>query len=615
MRFSYALLASIAAVSLVPAAALANTKPEVAADRSVAEAEKADAIYSQIFKELVTDSPETMTALGLDQTPKGSWAKELLDDRSLEAQEKDIDRSDRWLRLLNGVERRDLSGMDRVNYDSVRFQFALDAEAARRFPYGIRGVPKPYVVSQQNGAYQDIPDLLRSQHSIATEADAQAYLKRLTAFAGALDQETHQIDHDATKGIYPPSFIIDRTVALLRQIREGRAKDSELVSSLEERAAAAGLSGDWGANASTIVAQEVFPALDRQIAALARLKSQASSDGGVWRFPEGDKYYAFALRYYTTTDLTADQIHQMGLEQVDKISAEIDRILTAQGMVDGTVGQRLAKLGAQADQLYPDDDAGKAELLQDLNKQIAHVSELLPRYFGTLPKTGVEIRRVPKLTEDGAPGGYYMSPSLDGSRPGAYYINLRDTAEWPRWTLPTLTYHEATPGHHFQIALQQESTRIPVLRQVMSYSAFTEGWGLYAEQLADELGAYQHDPLGRVGYLQSQLFRATRLVVDTGIHSKKWSREKAIKYMVDTLGDPVSTVTTEVERYIANPGQATSYKVGHNTIAALRESAKRRLGDHFDIRAFHDIVLMTGAMPLAVLEQLVSDWVDSQLQS
>ena len=233
----------------------------------------------------------------------------------------------------------------------------------------------------------------------------------------------------------------------------------------------------------------------------------------------------------------------------------------------------------------------------------------LPDYFGILPKASVEIRRVPPAIEAGAPGGYYQGPSLDGSRPGAYYINLRDTAEWPKWTLPTLTYHEAIPGHHLQITLSTEAEGIPMIRKLIGFSAYSEGWGLYAEQLADEMGVYAEDPWGRLGYLQSLLFRATRLVVDSGLHHKKWSREDGIKYMVETLGDQESSVTSEVERYAVWPGQASSYKVGHTEWVRLREEARAELGDRFDIRSFHDTALASGGMPLDVLKTVVGTWV------
>ena len=243
-----------------------------------------------------------------------------------------------------------------------------------------------------------------------------------------------------------------------------------------------------------------------------------------------------------------------------------------------------------------------------LNAQMVAMQARMPDYFGRLPKSPCDIKRVPKAIEAGAPGGYYQSPALDGSRPGAYYINLRDTAEWPSWTLPTLTYHEATPGHHHQIALQQENADTPMLMKILGFSAYTEGWGLYAEQLADEMGAYEDDAWGRIGYLQSLMFRAARLVVDSGLHHKRWSREQGIRYMVDTLGDQESSIATEVERYCVWPGQASSYKVGHTKWVELREDARRDLGDKFDIRAFHDTGLNAGGVPLTVLERVIGDW-------
>ena len=302
----------------------------------------------------------------------------------------------------------------------------------------------------------------------------------------------------------------------------------------------------------------------------------------------------------------------MGLEQVAELSARADGLLRAEGMTQGTVGERIAAMGKDQRFIYPNTDEGKAALLADLNLQMQDMQERLPEYFGRIPKSPVEVRRVPVFTEAGAPGGYYQGPALDGSRPGAYYINLRDTAEWPKWTLPTLTYHEASPGHHHQIALQQENDEAPLLLKILGFSAYSEGWGLYAEQLADEMGVYADDPWGQIGYLQSLMFRATRLVVDSGLHHKRWSREQAIRYMVDTLGDQESAVTTEVERYAVWPGQASSYKIGHTEWVRMRAAAKAALGDRFDIRGFHDTGLAVGGVPLTVLDGVITDWVASQ---
>jgi len=378
--------------------------------------------------------------------------------------------------------------------------------------------------------------------------------------------------------------------------------------SLARRTAEKNISGDWAARAQAILAGEVYPAIQRQADALKTVRPGATHDGGVWRLPKGEDYYRFGLKYFTTSSMTPDEVHQMGLEQVAEISARTDALLKAQGMTQGTVGERVAALGKDPRFVYPNTDEAKDELIKELNAQMVAMQARMPDYFGRLPKSPCDIKRVPKAIEAGAPGGYYQSPALDGSRPGAYYINLRDTAEWPKWTLPTLTYHEAVPGHHFQIALQQEKPDTPLLMKVMGFSAYSEGWGLYAEQLADEIGAYENDPFGQIGYLQSQMFRAARLVVDSGLHHKRWSREQGIRYMVDTLGDQESSIATEVERYCVWPGQASSYKVGHTTWVKLREDAKRRLGSRFDIKGFHDTGLNLGGVPLTVLERTMNAW-------
>ena len=302
--------------------------------------------------------------------------------------------------------------------------------------------------------------------------------------------------------------------------------------------------------------------------------------------------------------MTPDEVHAVGLEQVASISAEIDTILKAQGMTEGTVGQRIDALNKDPAQLWPNTDEGKAALIESLNRQVAALDPLLPRLFGRLPRTGVEVRRVPPAIEAGAPGGYYQGPPLDGSRPGAYYINLRDTANWPKFSLPTLTYHEASPGHHLQVALQRETESLPAWRRANGFSAYNEGWALYAEAVAaDDLDVYADDPLGRVGFLMSYLFRAVRLVVDTGLHHKRWSREQAVDYMVASGAKPVNAANSEINRYCAMPGQACAYKIGHTVIARLRDEAAARRG--FDLRTFHDAVLANGSLPLSVLENVM----------
>jgi uncharacterized protein (DUF885 family) len=312
--------------------------------------------------------------------------------------------------------------------------------------------------------------------------------------------------------------------------------------------------------------------------------------------------------------MTPDEIHQMGLDLIEQLHGEMDTILQSQGLTRGTIAERVQSIGRRPDQQYPSTDAGRAQLLAALNAQVQAIRARMPEVCGTLAQANLEIKRVPEYTEAGAPGGYYQNAALDGSRPGAYYINLRDPAtEWPKFTLPTLTYHEGIPGHHWQISIQQESGSLPFIRSaLLGFNAYAEGWGLYAEQLADEMGMYANDPFGRVGYLQSAAFRASRLVCDTGLHAKRWTREQAIDSMMQATGDQRSNVTTEIERYCVWPGQACGYMVGRQAINRMRDAARQTLGDRFDIKGFHDTILTNGSTPLSVTEQLVNEWASSQ---
>ncbi len=559
----------------------------------------------RVFQDLVMTSPEFLTALGLDKGAMAA-AKSQLDDRSQAKIDADEIKFNGFMDELNAIDRSALSGRDAVNYDTVKF-FGDTQKIAQEFAYGTGN--SPYTVYQLGGAYQNIPDFLDSQHQIETAEDAEAYLARLAAFPTALDQETERMLADFAAGAVPPDFVIDKTLLQLANLHDTPAAESIMTTSVQRRTSEKGIAGDWAARAERIVAGEIYPALLRQADAFKVRRAEAVHDAGVWRLPDGEAWYSYGLRNSTTTTMTGEEVHQMGLEQVAELTARADALLRAEGMTQGTVGQRIAAMSQDQRFIYPNTDAGKEQLLADLNLQMQDMQARLPDYFGRIPKSPVEVRRVPVFTEAGAPGGYYQGPALDGSRPGAYYINLRDTAEWPKWTLPTLTYHEASPGHHHQIALQQENDDAPMLLKILGFSAYSEGWGLYAEQLADEMGVYADDPWGQIGYLQSLMFRATRLVVDSGLHHKRWSREQAIRYMVDTLGDQESAVTTEVERYAVWPGQASSYKIGHTEWVRLRENAKATLGDRFDIKGFHDTGLAVGGVPLTVLDEVITDWV------
>ena len=568
------------------------------------------ALMGGIVQTFLLQSPETLTGLGMDKGPMAAM-KSRLDDRSQTKINADRAVFRGQMDQLKAIDRSALPATEGVYYDTLDF-FGSTQIMGERFPYGGGGAPAPYTISQLTGSYQSLPDFLDTQHSIETAEDAEAYLSRIAAFPTALDQETARMQADFAAGAVPPDFVIDKTLLQLANLYETAADKMVLTTSVVRRTAEKNIAGDWGARAQRIVEGEVYPALRRQADAMRARRADATHDAGVWRLPDGEAYYDWGIRSYTTSTLSGAEIHALGLEQVAALSARADGLLKAQGLTQGTVGERIAALGSDPAQLYPNTDAGKEQLLADLNAQMADMAKRLPQYFGRIPASSVEIRRVPVFIEAGAPGGYYNSPALDGSRPGAYYINLRDTAEWPRMQLPTLTYHEASPGHHHQIALQQEQADRPLLMKVLGFSAYSEGWALYSEQLADEMGVYADNPIGQIGYLQSLLFRATRLVADSGLHHKRWSREQTIRYMVETLGDSETAVTTEVERYCVWPGQASSYKVGHNKWVELRSRAQAALGDRFDIRAFHDAGMNAGGVPLTVLDKVMSDWIASR---
>jgi len=586
---------------LLTAAATAVAAPSLAqAAAAVSDADtRLNALLDGWFEADIDESPERATNLGLDKGARAGLSSKL-SEAGPDAIRKDRDKAiSRWAEL-RAFDQTGLSEAGTLNYAIASFGRQTSAETAR-FAYGAGpGRPSPYVVTQLSGGYFSMPDFMDNQHRIEDAAGADAFLSRLDAFAGVLDGETAKIREDAGQGVIPPDFIIDRMLPQIRTLRDTSAADMSMIKSLARKAGALNLSG-YDARAVALVDQKIKPALARQIEALEKIRPDAVHDAGVWRLPDGEAFYAAGLKSNTTTTLSAKEIHAMGREQVAEISAEIDAILKSQGMTQGTVGERVQALNKDPAQLFPNTDAGKEELLKWLNEQVAALEPKLPAVFGRLPKTHVEVRRVPVSIQSGAPGGYYQGPPLDGSRPGAYYINLRDSGNWPKFALPTLTYHEASPGHHLQVALQRESGELPQWRRAGGFSAFNEGWALYAEAVAaNDLDAYATDPLGRVGFLMSYLFRAVRLVVDTGIHSERWSREQAVDYMAASGAKPLDASNSEINRYSVWPGQACAYKVGHTVIARLREEAQAKPG--FDLRAFHDKVLGSGSLPLAVLE-------------
>lgn len=557
-------------------------------------------------EQLLADYPENATGLGLDVGARAPL-KSRLADRSGPGQQAIARRASERLARLRAIDPAPLTAAARIDLDVVRTAHEIATEGFA-FPFGDVAVLNqnwsyrnaPYVVAQNTGAFVEIPDLLDSNHKVESPADAEAYLTRLEAYAAALDGETGRLAHDAGLGVVAPDFLLDKSLRQQRSVRATPIPSWGLVTSLARRTAS--MPGDFGRRAESLVTEKVAPALDRQIAELARQRAHATSDAGVWKLPNGEAYYAWALKAGTTTTRTPDEVHAQGLEQLRALQSEMDAILRRQGLTQGTVGARMTALGEDPRQLFSNDDAGRRQLLDFMRGRLADMRTRLPRAFATLVPGNLVVKRVPPEIEIGAPGAYAGPGTIDGTVPGNLYVNLHDTSGSPRFGLSTLAYHEGIPGHVWQ---GEYTFRLPLIRSLLAFNAYSEGWALYAEQLGDELGCYEGDPLGRLGYLQSIAFRACRLVVDTGLHAKRWTRDHAIEWFATTNGSPRGDVESEVDRYCAWPGQACGYKVGHSEINRLRDMARRALGPRFDFRAFNDALVTGGSVPLIVLGRVI----------
>ena len=579
-------------------------------------------------REILADSPELATQAGVSEEAAGGRFNDRLDDRSPLALEARRSAALRRYAELRALDASGLSPADALTLSVLRENFEA-AAAGAAFEYGDfspLGGLRPYVLNQMDSAFLTLPSFLDERHEIATPADAEAYLTRLRAAAQAIDDETARARADADRGVRPPLFIIDATIAALDDVMAQPPLQQLYVTALRrkldamtagvsdpaELAAAQQRNAGYLARAEAIVRDHVLPAHQRAAFFLRSDRINASDAAGVSSLPQGSEFYAAALRIETTTTLTPDEIHRIGVQRVRTLTDELDIALRRVGLTAGPVGARLAQLTADPRHQYEDSDAGRAQLIADVQARVNRVLERSPQWFGRMPRARLEVRRVPPLLEAGQPGAYYEPASLEGDTPGIYYINLRNLAEMTRIDLPTQDFHEAVPGHHFQTALAQENRDAPLLRRLVSFNAYSEGWGLYAEQFADEQNFYEDDPVGRIGYLRWQLWRAARLVVDTGLHAKGWTRQQAIDYLMAATGDMPGVIVTEVDRYIVWPGQACGYELGRREIARLREQARNALGADFDLRGFHDAVLLNGEVPLGVLATLVTDWIPEQ---
>jgi uncharacterized protein (DUF885 family) len=578
-----------------------------AATHQDAAAEKLLAGFSE---ELLVEYPESTTMLGIDNGAR-AHLKRKLSDRSQAGQKAIAIGVARRLGQLKSIDTAALGAPAGIDLDVMRtaHEFALEGFA---FPYGDVALLNsqwswrnaPYVVAQNTGAFLEIPGMLDEQHTVKTREDADAYLARLEAYAGQLDGETGRLRGAAAQNVIAPDFLLDKTLNQIKLARGGDIAQWSLVTSLTKRVP--DQSDCFATEAVKIATDKIAPALVRQINELEAHRARATSDAGVWKLPQGDEYYAWALRAGTTTRMTPDEIHQRGQEELRALQSEMDGILKKQGYTQGTVGERMTALGKEARFRFEDSDAGRARLMAFLNARVADMRKRLPRAFATLVPGYFEIKRMAPEVEPGAPGAYGGPGTIDGKVPGKFWINMHTMSVFTTYNTPTLTYHESIPGHVWQ---GEYTFKLPLARSLLAFNAYSEGWALYAEQLANELGVYDDDPFGRLGYLQSIAFRACRLVVDTGLHAKRWTRKQAIDWFASTNGSSVEEVTGEVDRYCAWPGQACGYKVGHSEINRLRAKVQKALGAKFDLRQFNDTVVKGGGVPMLTLARTIDAFI------
>jgi uncharacterized protein (DUF885 family) len=565
--------------------------------------------FGRTMLQVVLESPEMLTFLHVLEPLgiKGHNAK--LDDESLASGDRFFAQMKDAHQVLLSYRDEDLSEADLMSkrIAGTMLGYLLDGEKFRfhTFP-----------VNQLFGVQSNFPSFMESAHQVDTVRDAEDYVSRLLAVGTKFDQVIEGLEYREELGIHPPQFAVTKALEEMRNFVATPAEEGILMEALLEKMKEAGLAADEqeriALEARDAIENTVYPAYDRLIAHFEALDSKVEGNHGAWSLPDGEEYYRLALNLFTTTDYTPEYIHQLGLAEVDRIQAEMLEILDSEGWdISEGFTAAIMELAETPRFYYSDSGEGRDQILADYQAMIDEVSAGLDPFFNVMPEAGVEVQRVPEFKEKTAPGAYYNPPAMDGSRPGVFYANLFDIKATPRYGMRTLAYHEAVPGHHFQLAIQQQQEDLPFFRRLAPVPAYTEGWALYAERLAWELG-FQDDPYDNIGRLQAELLRAVRLVVDTGIHSMRWTREQAIDYMWANTGMAESDVVVEIERYFVMPGQATAYKVGMTKILELRALAQSELGDRFDIRDFHDVILTNGSMPLNLLEELVQKYINEK---
>jgi len=557
-------------------------------------------------------NPELFTQVGIVDGTIFDWHSGKLAAVGVKKRDDDYAMTERFARQVKDFDRAKLNRQDQLTYDILLDQWDT-ALSYKRFDWlSSEGL---YPIAPMWGTQVQLPNFLETQHVVKNGKTARNYVKRLEATGDKLDAVTGEMLRQAKAGVVLPIALLEKAESGIKETVRPSPQDNPLVTTFVERMKSAkGLDSaqqsELASQATEAVKSRVYPAYARMTAALESQRPAAASQAaGVGRLPQGAAYYAAALKQMTTTDYTPEQVHTLGLSEVARVSAEMDTLLKSQALSAGTVAERVHALHKDPRFLLPNTDEGRKQLLARYQQILDEVNARMPEYFRTVPSDKLLVERVPISAENNVAGAYYQSGAMDGSRPGTFFANLRDVGETATWTMKTLAYHEGIPGHHFQISIALNLKGLPLLRQQTLYAAYAEGWALYAERFAAEIGMYKDDAFGDLGRLEAELFRAARLVVDTGLHAKGWSREQAITYMVATTGMNESEVITEVERYMGLPGQACAYKVGQLKILELRERAKAALGPKFNLKDFHAVVLENGGVPLTLLEKLVDEWI------
>lgn len=510
------------------------------------------------------------------------------------------------LKILRSYAFDKLSPEEQLSYKVL--EWYLDNEC-RRQPFLFHDYP----VNQLSGVHKELPTFMVTIHQLQNGRDARHYIQRLKAFRRKLRQVTKRIQKAEKQGIYPPRFVVEKVIKELDAFIGRSAQEHTLYTTFKEQVCQLPnvskiRAKSYCRQVESALQEQVFPAYVELRQYFARLLQKVSDDDGIWKLPDGDRYYQFVLRSHLTTDMTPKEVHELGWSEMKRIEGEIQEVLSSIGYADIPIGKAMQQLSADPQFLYPDDHTGRMACLEDYQQMVAAAEDKMDSVFAKLPKQKAQVERLPHFKEKTSPEAYYEPPSYAGGRAGIFYVNLGDMSKVVKWGMPTLAYHETVPGHHLQISLQMELERVPFFRKIIPFTAFVEGWALYAERLAYEEG-WLTDPYANLGRLQSELLRAVRLIVDTGVHWKRWTRQEAIAFMEEHSGMPSSAIVAEVERYIVNPGQACAYKVGEIKILELRDRVKQALGEQFDIRTFHSALLNAGSVPLDVLDSVIDQYI------